>query len=73
MIDQLPLLTSDPERVRRLTARCHERLARQRRRTEDAAAPVSPAMLMAERAIVGGLCAIYLSSVVFDVLRGLYL
>ena len=72
MIEQLPLLTSDPERVQHVTARCHERLARHRRRIEDAAPPVSPATLMAERAIVGGLCAIYLSAVVFDVLRVLY-
>ena len=72
MIEQLSPLTPDPERARRLSARCHQRLAQQRRRVEDAATPVSPAILMAERAIVGGLCAVYLSAVVFDVLRELY-
>lgn len=69
MIEQLPLLTPDPARARRVSKRCHERLTQQRRRIEATEKPVSPGILMIERAIVAGLCALYLSSVARDVVR----
>ena len=61
MIETLPLLTPDPQRTNRTIARCHKRLARRRKRTE--AARTSFRYLALERAIIGGLCVIYLSGV----------
>ena len=45
MIEQLPLLTPDPERGRRLTARCHERLAVQQLRINNSAQEALPSFL----------------------------
>ena len=59
MIQPLPLLTPDAQRGERTIARCHERLARLR--------PVvrrgNTTYLAVERALIGGLCVIYISGV----------
>ena len=59
MIQPLPLLTPNPRRGERTIARCHERLARVR--------PVvrrgNTTYLAVERALIGGLCLIYISGV----------
>lgn len=69
MIEQLPLLIPDPARAQRVSENCHERLTQHRRRIEAAAKPVSPGILIIERALVAGLCALYLSSVARDIAR----
>ena len=55
MIEALPLLTPDPRRSDRTLARCHDRLGRRHRRRTT--------YLAVERAIVGGLCVVYISGV----------
>jgi len=60
MIENLPLLSPDPARADRLRARCHDRLARHRRAEAESARPQHAGL---ERAIVGGLCVIYMSAV----------
>ena len=59
MIQPLPLLTPNAQRGQRTIARCHERLARLR--------PVvrrdNTTYLAVERALIGGLCLIYISCV----------
>ena len=59
MIQPLPLLTPNARRGQRTIARCHERLARLR--------PVvrrdNTTYLVVERAVIGGLCLIYLSGI----------
>jgi hypothetical protein len=59
MIQPLPLLTPDAQRSERTIARCHARLARMRpvvRRGHST-------YLSIERALIGGLCLIYISGV----------
>ena len=59
MIQPLPLLTPNARRGERTLTRCHERLARLRpvvRRGEST-------YLVVERALIGGLCLIYISGV----------
>ena len=59
MIQSLPLLTPNAQRGQRTIARCHERLARLRpvvRRGNTTYRAV-------ERALIGGLCLIYMSGV----------
>ena len=59
MIQPLPLLTPDAQRSQRTIARCHKQLARLR--------PVhnggNSTYLAVERALIGGLCLIYISGV----------
>ena len=59
MIQPLPLLTPNAQRGQRTIARCHQRLARLR--------PVvrrgNTTYLAVERALIGGLCLIYISGV----------
>jgi hypothetical protein len=59
MIQPLPLLTPNVQRGQRTITRCHERLARLR--------PVvrrgNTTYLVVERALIGGLCLIYISGV----------
>ena len=62
MIEALPLLTPNAERGKRTIARCHERLARRRKRVE-AAGRANTRYLVVERVVIGGLCVIYLSGV----------
>ena len=59
MIQPLPLLTPDAQRGRRTVVRCHERLARLR----PAARRGNTTYLAVERALIGGLCLIYISGV----------
>lgn len=62
MIQPLPLLTPNAQRSQRTIARCHERLARRRKRLGSAGGG-STTYLAIERALIGGLCVIYLSGV----------
>jgi hypothetical protein len=59
MIETLPPLTPNAERGERTVARCHERLAR----LQAVAGPHNATYLAVERALVGGLCLIYISGV----------
>ena len=65
MIQPLPLLTPNAQRGQRTVARCHERLARLR--------PVvgrgNTTYLAVERALIGGLCLIYISGVALVAIR----
>lgn len=63
MIETLPLLTPDPRRSERTIARCHQRLARRHTRQMRSAARPDATYLAVERALVGGLCVIYISGV----------
>ena len=63
MIQPLPLLTPNAQRGQRTIARCHERLARRRKRLGPAAGGGNTTYLAVERALIGGLCVIYLSGV----------
>jgi hypothetical protein len=68
VIEQLPLLTPEPARTQSVLKRCHDRLNQQRRRAEAVAKPRKGIQIL-ERAIVAGLCAVYLSSVARDIVR----
>ena len=71
MIEDLPLLTPDPARADRLRARCHARLEHIRRSRSELRVP-RPSFIQArkwERAIVGGVCVIYISAVVRTALQ----
>jgi hypothetical protein len=59
MIQPLPLLTPNVQRGQRTITRCHERLARQRRVVSRG----NTTYLLVERALLGGLCLIYISGV----------
>ena len=59
MIQPLPLLTPNAQRGQRTVARCHTRLARLRPVGRSA----DTTYLKVERALVGGLCLIYISGV----------
>ena len=59
MIKPLPLLTSNAQRGQRTIARCHQRLARVR----PAGRRGNTRYLAVERALIGGLCLIYISGV----------
>jgi len=63
MIEPLPLLTPNPKRSQRTTARCHERLARRRKRLGPTAGSGNTTYLAVERVLNGRLCVIYLSGV----------
>ena len=71
MIEELPLLTPDPERANRLRARCHTRLERIRHSRHEAALPKRTLVQARrwERALVGGVCVIYISAVVRTALQ----
>lgn len=59
MIQPLPLLTPNAQRGQRTIARCHERLAHLRPVVRHG----NTTYLAVERALVGGLCLIYISGV----------
>jgi hypothetical protein len=59
MIQPLPLLTPNAQRGQRTIARCHERLTRRR----PVARHGHTTYLAVERALIGGLCLIYISGV----------
>ena len=67
MIENLPLLTPDAARADRTLARCHESLASRRRRVE--AASVQPRSFLIERALVAGVCVVYLIAMAGDLAR----
>jgi hypothetical protein len=59
MIEPLPLLTPNAQRGQRTIARCHERLARRPPLVRRG----HTTYLSVERALIGGLCLIYISGV----------
>ena len=63
MIEALPLLTPDAHRGARTRARCHEQLARRRKRLESFVKPANTRYLLVERALIGVLCTMYISEV----------
>ena len=63
MMEALPLLKPDPRRSERTAARCHDRLARRRKRLDTAMRHTNTKYLAVERALVGALCVIYISGV----------
>jgi hypothetical protein len=69
MIENLPLLTPDGERGERTIARCHAQLARRRRRLDTSTSRTDPRYLLVERALIGGLCVIYISGVAIVAIR----
>ena len=69
MIEALPLLTPDPRRSDRTLARCHERLARRRKRIATNRSRPDATYLAVERALIGALCVIYMSGVAFVAIR----
>ena len=64
----LPLLTPSAERSQRTIARCHETLTRRRKR-QEAATRTNARYLAVERAVIGGLCVVYISGVLFVALQ----
>jgi hypothetical protein len=73
MIETLPLLTPDPRRSNRTIARCQERLARHHKRRLLSGARPDTTYLALERALVGGLCVIYMSGVALVAIQVLML
>jgi hypothetical protein len=69
MIANLPLLAPSPERGARTVARCHDRLARQRKRREVFNRTPNATYLAIERALVCGVCMMYLSGVALVLIR----
>ncbi len=63
MIEALPVLTPDPRRGERTAARCHDRLARRRKRLDAAVQRTNTTYLAVERMLVGALCVVYISGV----------
>jgi hypothetical protein len=63
MIEALPILTPEPRRCERTLARCHERLARRHGNSR---------YLAIERALIGGLCVIYISGVAVVAIQMLF-
>jgi hypothetical protein len=63
MIQTLPPLTPNAQRGQRTIARCHQRLACRRKRLGPAAGGGHTTYLAVERALIGGLCVIYISAV----------
>lgn len=72
MIETLPLLTPDPQRRERTRKRCHERLARGRTLHNSSGLRGNTIHLVIERAIIGGLCAIYISGVALVAIEMLF-
>jgi len=64
----LPLLTPDAARSERTISRCHDRLTRRRKRLE-AARHTNARYLAIERAVIGGLCVVYVSGVLLVALQ----
>lgn len=68
MIENLPLLAPDAARGARIMARCHHKLAAQRRRIEARNRPARPKEAAVERLLLAGLCVVYLLSMAGNVL-----
>lgn len=67
MIETLPRLTPSAQRGERTIARCHERLARQRKRREGRGP--NARYLAVERVLIGGFCVIYFSGIALVAIR----
>lgn len=67
MNDTLPVLTPNQARTDRTLARCHDALARRRRRVEARAHLRSKSYLF-ERIVVAGVSVVYLIAVAGDIL-----
>ena len=65
MIENLPLLTPDASHSARTVARCHDRLAMQRRKIAARHRPPG-ARARAERLLVAGFCVAYLIGMASD-------
>jgi hypothetical protein len=65
VINMLPALTPNPDRGARVVAKCHAKLAQQRR--QITAAKRRAAAI--ERASAAALCMIYAAAVIFNALR----
>ena len=72
MIETLPLLTPDPQRRERTRKRCHERLARRRPLHESSGLRGKTIRHVIGRAIIGSLCAIYISGVALVAIEMLF-
>ena len=72
MIETLPLLTPNPQRCARTLARCHERLARRRNGRPTTGGRNGANYLAIERALIGGVCAVYISGVAVVALEMLF-
>lgn len=72
MIETLPLLTPHPERSERTLTRCHERLARRRNARNTADAASTGNYLAIERALIGGLCLVYIAGVAIVAIQMLF-
>jgi hypothetical protein len=72
MIQTLPLLTPDPHRSERTLSRCHERLARGRAHRNTTGGRGNTNVLVIERALIGGLCLIYISGVALVAIQMLF-
>ena len=68
MIENLPLLAPDSSRGARTMARCHDKLAAQRRRIEARNRPARPRGAAVERLLLAGLCVVYLISMAGNLL-----
>lgn len=69
MIDDLPLLTPDPQRAARTRARCHQALEARRQRFEGRDRQASPNTAMANYVVLAGMCVAYLMSMAANLVR----
>lgn len=72
MIETLPLLTPHPQRCERTLTRCHQRLARQRDGRHTTGGHDTGRYLAIERALIGGLCVIYISGIALVAIQMLF-
>jgi hypothetical protein len=68
-LGRLGTLTPNPTRSERVRARCHSMLKLRHQRAARGARRLDVARRVIEPALVGGFCLIYLSAMVYDVLR----
>ena len=68
MIENLPVLTPDASRSAKTVARCQDRLAARRRKTEARSRASNPRAFGAERLLVAGFCVAYLIVMAGDLL-----
>ncbi len=72
MIETLPLLTPDAPRCERTLKRCHERLTRGRTHDNSPRGRANTIHLVVERALIAGLCAVYISGVALVAIEMLF-
>ena len=68
ILSRLPAAVPDASRSERVRARCHDVLARQRRREARSRDSVRLAPRLIETALVGGFCLCYVSAVILEAL-----